>query len=86
MQFQGKLIIQTQENGNKPHFGPNLSPLVPNLGHQIFLFQNLALSVTRYQCDLSICTISDKTNNQILRKFSEEQMDKQMDHQTKVIS
>ena len=25
MQFQGKDIIQTQENGEKPHFGPDLN-------------------------------------------------------------
>ena len=27
MQFQGKLMIQTQENGEKPHFGPDLGSL-----------------------------------------------------------
>ena len=26
MQFQGKLMIQTQENGEKPHFGSDLGP------------------------------------------------------------
>ena len=26
MQFEGKSIIQTQENGLKPHFGPDLGP------------------------------------------------------------
>ena len=36
IQFQGKLMIQTQENGKKPHFGPNLGPLGPNLGRQVF--------------------------------------------------
>ena len=36
MQFQGKLMIQTQENGEKPHFGPNLGPLGLNSGHQFF--------------------------------------------------
>ena len=33
MQFQGKIMIQTQENGRKPHFGPDLSDLC-----QIYLF------------------------------------------------
>ena len=37
MQFQGKHMIQTQENGEKPHFGPNLGQLGP-IGRAIFLF------------------------------------------------
>ena len=37
IQFQGKRIIQTQENDEKPHFGSHLGPLDPNLGRQIFL-------------------------------------------------
>ena len=37
IQFQGKRMIQTQENGKKtPHFGPNLCPLGPNLDCQHF--------------------------------------------------
>ena len=32
MQFQGKLMIQTQENGEKSHFGPKIRPQ--------FFFQN----------------------------------------------
>ena len=27
-----------QENGEKPHFGPDLRPLGPNSGHQFFFF------------------------------------------------
>ena len=30
IQFQEKLVVQTQENGEKPHFGPDLD-------HQFFL-------------------------------------------------
>ena len=30
MQFQGKLMIETQENVEKPHFGPDLGPWGPN--------------------------------------------------------
>ena len=41
MQFQEKLIIRTQENGEKPHFGPDLGLLGPNFGCQIF-FQKSA--------------------------------------------
>ena len=29
-------MIQTQENGEKPHFGPDLGLLVPNSGRQFF--------------------------------------------------
>ena len=31
MQFRGKPILQTQENGEKPYFVSNLGPLGPNL-------------------------------------------------------
>ena len=47
MQFHRKLMIQLQENGEKPHFGPDLDLLGSNSGHQTFL-KNLALLVTRY--------------------------------------
>ena len=30
-------MIQTQEYRKKPHFGPNLGLLGPNLSHQLFL-------------------------------------------------
>ena len=30
MQFQKKLMLQTQENSKKPHFGPDLGRLVPH--------------------------------------------------------
>ena len=72
MQFQGKLMIQTQENSEKPPFGPKFGP-------QIFFYKNLALSVTRYHGLLLSCTISGKTNDLILRKFSDRQTDRQMD-------
>ena len=53
MQFRGgKPIIQTQENGTKTHFGPDLDPLGPNSGRQFF-FKNMASSVTRYHGELS---------------------------------
>ena len=51
MRFQGKRMTQTQENGEKPHFGPNLGSLGPNLGSQFppppQKKKNLAWSVTR---------------------------------------
>ena len=74
MQFHGKLMIKTQENGEKPHFGPNLGPLGPNWGRRNF-FQNLASSVFRYHGQLSSCTISEKTHDPILRKFSDGRTD-----------
>ena len=39
MQFQGKLIIQTQENDKNPRAGPNLGPFCPNSGRQFFFFK-----------------------------------------------
>ena len=36
MQFQGKLINQTWENGEKPSFGTDFGPFGPNLDSKIF--------------------------------------------------
>ena len=36
MQFQRKCMIQTQYNGEKPHFGANLDLVAPNSGRQTF--------------------------------------------------
>ena len=46
----------------------------------------MALSVTRYHGQLSLCTISEKTNDPILGKFSDGQRDREMDRQTRAIS
>ena len=63
MQFQAKLImIQTQENGEKPHFGLDLSPLdlirVDNFLSKIWLRQSLDITFTyhhvQYQKKLKI--------------------------------
>ena len=59
IQFQGKLIIQTQENGEKPHFGPDSGPLDPNLGQQLF-FQKSGFLVIRCHGQLSQWKISEK--------------------------
>ena len=52
MQFQGKIIMQTQENGKKPHFGPNLGPLgqiwADNFFSRIWLHQSLDITVGYY--------------------------------------
>ena len=44
MQFQGKRIIQTQENGKKPYLGPDLGPLRKHSGRQ-FSFQKYGLFI-----------------------------------------
>ena len=74
-------MIQTQLNDKKPHYGPDLGQLCPNLSCQsfFFFFKNLASSVTRYHGVLRSCTISEKTNDPILRKVSGGQMEGQMD-------
>ena len=47
MQFQGKRMIQTQGNGEKPHFGPDLDALDPNSLHQFVFFQKSSVT-SRY--------------------------------------
>ena len=51
-----------------------------------FFSKNLALSVTRYHSQLSLCTISEKTNDPILRKFSDGRIDRGTDRRMRVIS
>ena len=63
-------MIQIQGNNKKLHVGSNLGTLDPDLGRQC-PFRNLALSVNKYYGTLSSCIISEKTNNPILRKFSD---------------
>ena len=59
-------------NGKKPSFEPNFGLFAPNSGRQLFFFfKNLTSSVTRYNGQLSSCTISEKTNDPILRKLSD---------------
>ena len=43
MQFQGKLIIQTQENGNKSRFGTNLGLFSPRQVRQCFSLSKIWL-------------------------------------------
>ena len=56
---------KTQENDKKPHFGPDLIPVGSKFGLPIFLKKNLTSSVTRYHGQLSLRTISEKTNDPI---------------------
>ena len=80
---------QTWENSKKarkPQFVPILCPLGPNSSHYFFfIFRNMASSVTRYHGQLALCTILEKTDDSILRKFSDPQMDGQKDRQVRVI-
>ena len=78
IQFQGNLINQTLEKNKKPSFEPDFGTFGPNSGRQFF-FKNLALSVTIYYDQLSLSTISEKINDPILRKRSDERTDGQMD-------
>ena len=84
-------MIQIQVNGKKPHFGPELGPLNPNLGRQFFFLKNLAPSVTKYHGQVSTYKMSEKTNDRILRKSSkgwtdDKQTDRQIDRRMRVIS
>ena len=61
------------------HFGPDLGP---NSGCHFFLFilflkKNLASSVTIYDGQLPSCKMSEKTNDPVLRKFSDGRTDGQ---------
>ena len=78
MRFQGKRMIQIQENGEKSHFGHDLGPLDPNSDHHFF-FKNLDSSITRYHGQLLSCKISEKTNDPILRKFIDGRTDGRTD-------
>ena len=44
MESQEKLMIQAQENGKKPHFRPDLGPLIPNLS-RYFFFQKFGFDI-----------------------------------------
>ena len=69
-------MIQTHWNEKKSYFGPNLGPLLnPNSGHHFFF--NLTLSVSRYHGQASLCTISQKTNDSILRNLRDGWMNAQ---------
>ena len=74
------------KNDKNPNFGPNFGLFGPNSGYQFFfsiiwLCQSLDTMVRHL-----LCAISEKTNDQILRKFSNEQTDEQTDRQTRLIS
>ena len=47
MQFYEKLMIQTQENCEKPHFGPDLGRLGPNLGRQFLSWSAVMCNIRK---------------------------------------
>ena len=70
-----------KENGKKTSLGSNFGAFGPNSGRQFFFFfffffKNLAPSITRYHGQLSWFTISEKTNDPILRKLSDGRTDR----------
>ena len=74
-QFQGKLRIQTQENGEKRHYGPNLGLLDTNSGRE-----NFGSKIwLRHSLDIMVSIImhnQKKTNDLVLRKISDVRTDK----------
>ena len=66
-----KRYDQNSRKCKKLPFGPDLVPLGPYSGRQLFFFQNLVLSVTRYHGQLSSCKVSEKNNDPISRKFTD---------------
>ena len=77
-QFEGKLMIQTREKGEKPHFRPNLGPLGPHLGCQKF-FQETGFVIHQISWSAIIMHNIKKTNDQILRKVSDGRTDGRTD-------
>ena len=78
MQFQGKLMIQTQGNDEKPHFGPDLGSLGLNSGRDYFFFTKIWL---RWSLDIMISyhhvQYQKETDDPILRKLSDGRTDGQ---------
>ena len=72
-----KTYDQKKEDGEKPHFR-----LDSKFWPSIFFFKNLAFWVTRYPGQLSSWTISGKTNDPLLRKFSDGWTDRRTERQT----
>ena len=53
MQFPGKLMKQTWENGKKFKFGPDFGPFGPNLGSQSFFWTLPLLLIGRHCLEVS---------------------------------
>ena len=55
-------LLIKKENAGKPHFGPDLGLLSPNLGYKFFL-EILALLDNKHCPKLQSCAISRKTDD-----------------------
>ena len=64
-QFQGQIMIQTRENGEKPHFRLDLDPLDLNSDRQTFFIK----PVGRHCSKLSFYVIQRKTSEPSSRKW-----------------
>ena len=60
--------------------------MLPKSGREIIFFKNLASSVTRCHGQLLSFTISEKTNDPILRKLSDGRTGGRTDRRTRVIT
>ena len=60
MKLKGKLVNQTEENGEKPNLGPDFVPFVPNLACPIFFSWVVPLLDIRHCCKLPLYVISRK--------------------------
>ena len=70
MQFKGKLMNQTSENGEKSNFGPNFGSFGPNFAPKFFPWI-LPLLDVRHCCKLSLYAILRKTNDSNSQKWRE---------------
>ena len=66
----------------KNQFQAQFWPTWSNFWHHFFFFEDLAWSVTRYLGQLLSGTISEKSNDSILRKLSNGETDGETDGQT----
>ena len=69
MQFKGKLMNHTWENGKNPNFGPDFGPFRPKVGPQKYFLWILPLLHVIHCCKLSLYAILRKTNKPNLRKW-----------------
>ena len=70
-------MIQTQQNGETPHFGPDLDPLDLNFSRQ-FLFSRIWLCPSLdIMVSYPYVKHKKKTNDPILRRFSDGRTDGQ---------
>ena len=83
MQFKRKLMNQARENAKKTHFGPDLGPLGPTLGLEIFFWkiglrQSLDIMVSYHHIQYQKNLMTQSWENLVT--------DGRTDRQTRVIS